>query len=124
MVRGYSKKGFEKRKQERAGYSEFFERHIHIIKKEKKMCQECGKRLIGNISEVAHCLPKQYFKSIATDDENVIYLCQEHHNLYDNGSNEKIREMKIFSIITEKFNKLQEKITEKINYKHYERWGA
>lgn len=121
-MRRYSEKGIEKRKQDRAGYSEFFEKHVSSIKKDKKLCCECGKKLIGSVSEVCHILPKQYFKSIATDDENVIYLCNEHHNYYDNSTNENIKKMKIFPFIEESFLKLTEKLTEKLNYKHYDRW--
>lgn len=122
-MKKYSKKGWEKRKEERKGYAEFFERHIKKIKKERLCCEECGERLKGNHSEISHILPKQYFKSIATDDENVMYLCKKHHNFYDDRSNEEIHKMQIFSKVQNRFESLQDKITEKLNWKHFDRWS-
>lgn len=121
-MRKYSKKGLEKRKQEREGFEEFFKKHITIIKNEKKTCQECNCRLKGSVREVAHILPKQYFKSIATEDKNIIYLCEQHHNDYDNGSNESIKEMNIFNYVTKTFKELEQILTEKLNWKYYDRW--
>lgn len=107
--------------------SEFFQKHIQIIKHTSAECAECGCKLFGNIEEVAHILPKQYFKSISAEDLNIIYLCGQYsenncHGKYDNSSNEIVRQMNIFKSVSESFEKLQELITEKLNYKHYDRW--
>lgn len=125
---GYSKKGWEKRKLERVGYPEFYQKHMSIIKKERLCCKECGSRLTGHVSEIAHILPKGYFKSIATKDSNVIYMCgmyssqnQCHYN-FDNYSNKKFQEMKVFKEISRIFTELEGYITEKINYKLYDRY--
>lgn len=121
----YSKKGLEKRKEERACLPEFFQRHIEIAK--GKCCEECGSKLKGNVSEIAHVLPKQYFKSIMCSDLNVLYLCgmysseQCHYN-FDNYPQEKVKQMKIYPKVQEVFKQLEEDITEKINYKVYERY--
>ena len=80
MIRKYSKKGLEKRKEERHCLPEFFIRHVEKIKTEKLCCANCGDKLKGDVSEVAHVLPKQYFKSIQCSDDNVVYLCSYKSN--------------------------------------------
>jgi hypothetical protein len=126
MLRKYSKKGLEKRKLERECLPEFFQKHIEIAK--TKCCEECGAKLKGNTTEIAHVLPKQYFKSVMCSDLNVLYLCGLYsdnncHNNFDNFSQEKVKEMKIYPKVQDIFKQLEEEITEKINYKHRELYG-
>jgi len=118
----YTKKGLEKRKKDREGYKEFFEKHILRIKKSNAKCLECGNNLKGSVREIAHILPKSQFKSISKLDENIIYLCEEHHNYFDNRSNKDVKNMGIFKKVSEAFQSLLEKITEEINYKTYDRY--
>lgn len=103
-------------------YKDFFTKHVNKIKKEKIVCAECKTRLKGTVREVAHVLPKSYFKSIAKNDKNIIYLCEKHHTEFDNRSNDFIKTMKIFPLIAKKFKELLEEITETINYKTYNRY--
>lgn len=126
MIKKYSKKGLEKRKEERACLSEFFIRHIEKIKTEKICCTNCGDRLRADVSEVAHRLPKSTFKSIQCLDDNVTYLCSYKssnncHSKYD-GTNEQLQSLNVFAEEKLKVEKLLEKITEKYNYKILERW--
>jgi hypothetical protein len=126
MIRKYSKKGLEKRKNERECLPEFFQKHIEIAK--TKYCEECGAKLKGNVTEIAHVLPKQYFKSVMCSDLNVLYLCglyssNECHSKFDNSAQEKVKEMKIYPKVQEIFKQLEEEITEKINYKHRDLYG-
>lgn len=119
------KRWSDKRKEERKGFPEFFKKHVEIAK--SKYCEECGEKLRGNVSEIAHVLPKSYFKSVATEDNNVLYLCGMYsinncHSNYDNFPAEKVKEMKIYPKIQGAFKQLEENITEKINYKHYDRY--
>lgn len=121
----YSKKGLEKRKEERKNFPEFFNRHVEIAK--TKNCEECGHKLVGNSSEIAHVLPKSYFKSISTNDLNVLYLCgmyseNQCHLNFDNLSNDKVKEMSIFPKVQNIFSEIKDKITEKLNYKHYDKY--
>jgi len=123
-MKRYSKKALEKRKQERSGLSEFFEKHIEIAK--SKYCANCGEKLKGDVSEIAHRLPKSSFKSIMCDDQNVVYLGGRFsncgcHSLYD-GSNEQLQSLSIFLAEKEVIKELLEKVTEEINYKTYDRW--
>lgn len=123
----YSKKGWEKRKKERAGYAEFFTKHVDNIKKTQACCEECGARLKGHVSEIAHVLPKSYFKSIATNDSNVIYLCgmystSQCHTNFDSFSIEKFQEMLVFKKVSGIFVMLENIVTERISYKVYDKY--
>lgn len=125
MIKRYSKKGLEKRKEERECLPEFFKKHINIAK--GMYCEECGERLKGNVSEIAHILPKNYFKSIMCSDLNVLYLCGLYsnnncHYNFDNFAQEEIRTMNIFPKTQLAFEQLKNNITEKITYKHYEKF--
>jgi len=126
-MKKYSAKSREKRIEERKDFPEFFQKHIQIIKDGKLSCEECGERLKGDVSEIAHILPKSKFKSISTNDLNVIYLCGMysnnncHHN-FDNLTVEKVKQMNIFPKICEIFKELEPIITEQINYKIYDKY--
>lgn len=120
----YSKKGLEKRKLERQCLPEFFQRHIETAK--TKCCANCGEKLRGEVSEIAHRLPKSTFKSIQCDDNNVVYLGGRFsscgcHSLYD-GTNEQLQSLYIFLAEKEIIKGLLEKVTETVNYKLYDRW--
>lgn len=124
----YSKKGLEKRKEERSGYADFFKNCVEEIKKEKLCCAECGAQLQGNVSEVAHVLPKSYFKSVATNDMNWLPMCgmystNQCHTNFDNFSAEKVKKMNVYKKVMRIFAELEQTITEKITYKHYEKYG-
>ena len=124
MIKRYSKKGLEKRKEERQCLSEFFKRHIEIAKGE--CCANCGEKLRGDVSEIAHRLPKSFFKSIQCNDDNVVYLGGRFsscgcHSLYD-GTNDQLQSLSIFSAEKKIIEELLEKVTEEINYKIYDRW--
>lgn len=123
-MKRYSKKGLEKRKEERACLPEFFQRHIEIAK--TKCCANCGEKLRGEVSEIAHRLPKSTFKSIICNDDNIVYLGGRFsncgcHSLYD-GTNEQLQSLSIFSAEKEIIKELLEKATETVNYKLYDRW--
>lgn len=125
-MKRYSKKGLEKRKAERECLSEFFIRHVNKIKTEKLHCANCGEQLKGDVSEVAHRLPKSTFKSIQCDDDNVVYLGGRFsscgcHALYD-GTNEQLQALNIFSAEKEVVKELLEKVTEKYNWKLLDKW--
>ena len=114
-MKKYSKRGLEKRKAERECLPEFFKKHIEIAK--TKCCANCGEKLKGEVSEIAHRLPKSFFKSIMCDDENVVYLGGRFsscgcHSLYD-GTNEQLQSLSIFSAEKEIIEKLLEKRYEK-----------
>ena len=126
MVKKFSKVGLEKRKSERSGFTEFYEKHMNLISSKNLNCKECGARLLGDVSEVAHILPKSTFKSISTLDENVIYLCSWKsqnmcHSKFD-GTNEQLWVMKVFEESQLKVSKLLEMATENYNWKLTDKW--
>ncbi len=126
-MKKYSKQSLERRKEERKDFPDFFQKHIQNIKDNRLCCEECGARLSGNTSEVAHILPKQTFKSVSINDDNVIYLCgmyseNQCHHKFDNWSTEEIKKMKIFDKICESFENLLPLLTERINYKITDRY--
>ena len=126
-MKRYSKKGLEKRKQEREGFKEFYEENIKKIKKEHLFCQECGCKLVGDVSEVVHILEKQKFKSIACNFKNILYLCSwksgcnNCHSIFD-GSAEQLQSMKIFKQTQETVKELLEEVEEDYNYKILDKW--
>jgi hypothetical protein len=124
LIKKYNKVTLDKRKEERQCLPDFFKRHIEIAK--TKCCANCGEKLKGEVSEIAHRLPKSFFKSIMCDDDNVVYLGGRFskcgcHSLYD-GSNEQLQSISIFSAEKEIIKELLEKVTEEINYKTYDKW--
>ena len=127
MIRKRTQKTSDKRKLERQCLPDFFQKHIEIIKSEKRCCEECGIKLVGDVSEVAHRLPKSVFKSVQCLDDNVLYLCSwksggdNCHSKYD-GSNEQLWSLSIFPAEKIKIQELLKKLTEKINYKLYDKW--
>tara|TARA_R110000782_G_scaffold232667_4_gene318870 strand:- start:568 stop:951 length:384 start_codon:yes stop_codon:yes gene_type:complete len=125
-MKKYSNKSLAKRKEERKCLPDFFSRHIEIAKNTR--CEECGDKLVGNASEIAHVLPKGFFKSIMCNDLNVLYLCGLYsknncHFKLDNASIKEVKEMAVYPKIQNIFQELELQIEEKINYKHYELYG-
>jgi len=115
----------DKRKEERKCLPEFFERHLRVVLDTKSRCAECNDLLKGNVSEIAHVMPKGYFKSIMCNDLNVIYLCgmyseNQCHSKFDNSAVEVVKTMKIYKIIRQRFQILRGDIKEKLSYRHYE----
>lgn len=125
-MRKYTTKGLLRRKEARAGFKEFFEEHTNEIKTKKHKCLECGDRLKGDVSEVAHILDKQKFKSVACNSKNVLYLCgrfsNNHcHSKFD-SDNMSLQSMKVFGQAREKVLQLLGVVTEEYNWKLTDKW--
>lgn len=80
-------------KPERNKVGKFF---AEMITNAPKNCTECGKSLkatmlINPSACVAHILPKRSFKSVATNKDNIIYLCIDCHHTLDNFSPVKMK---------------------------------
>ena len=122
MIRSKNK-AIIKRKEERKDFPDFYKKHVDIIKSEKRCCMECGVRLIGDVSEVAHILNKSQYKSISTNDNNVLYLCGwKQNNCHDKFDSGKEKEMKVYSHAREKLSFILGDIKEKLNYKILDKW--
>jgi len=68
-------KNKEKRKTERAGYGEFFQKMIQRIIDERICCENCGNQLTGHVSECAHIVSKSKHPEVATVEDNILFLC-------------------------------------------------
>jgi hypothetical protein len=106
-MRQYSKKGWEERKKKREGYSEFYQALAKDAK--GRRCQNCGRKLSGHVSEVAHILPKGSFPEIATNPDNILYLCSNFvygyggcHDVFD-SSWKNAQKMDIWSTAVEQY---------------------
>jgi hypothetical protein len=96
------------------GYGDFFVKHISIILNEKRCCDECGAKLIGHVSEVAHILAKSRHKEVAVEDNNVIYLCgmfsdNQCHKKFDSSLSARFI-MNCFPLAKNKIEKIKEKV--------------
>ncbi len=61
----------------RESYSDFFDDMIKILAK-NPICENCGSNISYYFmphSNIAHILPKQKYKSVATNKNNVLFLC-------------------------------------------------
>ena len=63
-------------------------------------CEECGLRLKGDVSEIAHILSKRNFPENATSDWNILYLCgrfseNQCHEKFDRNQTSR-EKMKVF----------------------------
>lgn len=91
----------------------FFQYHISKIK-QNPICMNCGCRLHGTVSEVAHILPKREFMNpeVRSNLDNALYLCCDSnsncHGLFDNiQMTEKVYEMEVWEIAVKKYKKLK-----------------
>lgn len=96
------------RKEQRKDYGEFYSRYVQIANKSR--CEECGCKLQGSSTEVAHILSKSVSPEVATDDDNIVLLCSEHHAMFD-SSLSKRSTMKCFNKSVEQYIKLKNKLT-------------
>ena len=98
--------------------SELWDWYERQIPKLKDICMECGaktKMLKREHWAVCHLLPKNIFKSVATNDNNQIELCQVHHTQFDSNI-EAASKMKCFGYAVKEFRKFEHLITER--HKH------
>lgn len=101
----------KEQKPERNKLGKFF---AEMIANAPKNCTECGQSLKGTMiinssACVAHILPKRTFKSVATNKDNIIYLCIDCHNTLDNLRPVK---MKIYPELKERVQLLIPLLTE------------
>lgn len=118
-MKKYSSKGLEKRKKEREGYSEWYAERAKIAVAKVRYCENCGRKLTGHVSEIAHILPKNLFKSVSTNEDNCLYLCSNFvygsdgcHDKFD-SSYDNARQMEVWPTALERFNKFKHLVEEK-----------
>ena len=86
---------------------EFFISHLEKIKANNIKCEECGTKLRGNFSEVAHIIGKSLNPEVALIDDNIVYLCGMYsenrcHAIFDDSLKKRAK-MKCFAIVKERF---------------------
>src|SRR6187549_334801 len=85
-------------------------------------CENCGLHIYNPSGKnVEHILPKRIFKSVATNDRNVLYLCSTFdrsdgktgcHEQYD-SSWSKARTLPVFKLATERLGEFRDQVKEK-----------
>jgi len=94
--------------------SKFYNEQLNIM---PHSCQECQEPLymsqtINPRTPVAHLLCKKIFKSVDTDQDNVIFLCALHHGALDGNLERYMKEAKTAQYIRDKVQLLLPKLTE------------
>lgn len=126
-MKRFSSKSLEKRKAGRVGYGDFYRDMVESILNGNEKCVECNERLIGDVSEVAHILPKTTFKSIALNPKNILFLCSwksknNCHSKFDSDG-ESMRSMNIYTeVLRQTVKELLDEVSEKVSYKVLDRW--
>lgn len=100
----------EARTEQRKDYPAFYQKHIELA--QGKNCEECGKKLQGNSTEIVHILSKEKNPEIATNDDNIIYLCWECHTKFDHSRTSR-HQMKVFDWAQEKLSRIESQILNK-----------
>lgn len=95
------------RKEQRKDYPEFYKKHCKIAV--RKHCLECGSKLQGTSSEIAHIIRKSSNPELSVLDDNILYLCTDCHNIFDT-SLERRSQMKCFQQSVEQYKLMQDKV--------------
>lgn len=74
-----------------------------------KNCQECGKRLIGSVFEIAHILAKSNSPEVAKDPLNILGLCPDCHTKFDSNLRNRFN-MKVFGVSLNRYIRLKPKL--------------
>ena len=100
----------EARAEQRKDYPQFYQKHIEIA--QGKNCEECGKKLVGNSTEIVHILSKEKNPELATNDGNILYLCWECHTKFDHSGTSR-KKMKVFDWAQQKLSQIESDIVNK-----------
>ncbi len=84
--------------------TEFFNQQLCIM---PRGCMECNdplykSQVINPRTPVAHLLSKSQFKSVETNPLNIIFLCQRHHDSYDQQREKFMKNSALSSLIRER----------------------
>lgn len=110
----------EKRKLERKGLPDFFETKISELKR-KPFCENCGVKIkwwLFPVNNVAHILPKSKYKSVNSNLNNYLFLCDSKdndegsscHREFDSGL--KFTEMKVFNLALSRYKLFRDDVLE------------
>lgn len=107
-----SRRTREVRKESRKEYPEFYQTWCEIASKSR--CEECGAKLRGDSSEIAHIIMKSTNPEIAVNGDNIILLCGFHsknkcHSKFDSNLQNR-SQMKCFQQTVDQYHILQSKL--------------
>lgn len=111
-IKKQTAKNKKKRKEERSGLPEFFEKAIEDLC-ERPICENCGSRINAGFfpaSNIAHILSKRRYKSVMDHPDNYVLLCSGKddangcHEKFDNDIEGRVN-MPVFTIAKKKFEK-------------------
>lgn len=97
--------------------SSFFKEQIAKV----SICENCG-FVINNpgAKNVAHIIPKETFKSVQFNDDNILRLCSSLDRVHEKGCHDiydsswtNAKSMKCWRLAVERFNKFKHLIKEK-----------
>ena len=82
-----------------------------------KNCENCKNAIvipegITKRAAVAHILSKKLFKSVATNENNIVYMCIPCHQTFDFVGKTKASQMPVASIAKERFKLFKDQIEE------------
>lgn len=106
-----SKRTQKKRQEQRKDYPKFYQDMIELCIGKK--CAECGSRLEGNVSEIAHIFKKTSDggnPELATDPLNIIMLCTDCHTKYDSNLSNRSTMGKAMTLSIERYKLLKPKL--------------
>ena len=89
----------------------YFDYHINKIIENNLSCQECGCKLNGDRSEIAHIISKSKNPEVEDISDNILYLCgvnsyNQCHSKFDQ-SLDKRKNMRVFDIAVNNFLKIK-----------------
>lgn len=108
-----TKKTLEKKRKKKAELDPFFEYQINRIISKGLYCEnECGTKLQGLRTEVAHILPKREnggHPEVRSNLDNALYMCVDCHTKFDNNQLdvEKIKTFPVWKKAVERYQKFK-----------------
>lgn len=117
-----TRKTLEKKRQKIAELNPYFEYHINRIVSKGLYCEnECGVKLQGLRSEVAHILPKREaggHPEVKSNLDNALYLCVNCHTKFDNNQLDlgKIKTFPVWEKAVERYHKFKHLIVKFSKY--------
>lgn len=99
----------EKRKEQRKEYPEFYQRWCE--KAQVSTCEECGTRLKGDSTEIAHIIMKSTNNELAILDDNIMFLCFSNgcHSKFDSSLDVR-KKMKCFEKSLNQYKLIRDKV--------------
>lgn len=118
-IKAITKKKQVEKQEQKEKRNVYFDYHIKNIKNNSICCEECGDKLKGDISEIAHIISKSKNPEVEDIKDNIVYLCgvnsdNQCHSKFDQSLNKR-ETMSVFSKAVKRFNLFKDKIVNTTN---------